>query len=57
MVLSMSAAEFHWPEILQAICIQYGKHFTDEDMLDMNWQTKSTYLYSNPVTAARMFQY
>ena len=45
--LIMSSAEFNWPKILQAIGIQYGRHFTDEDILNMNWQMKSTYLCSS----------
>ena len=53
----MSALKFQWPVILQAIDIQYTKNFTEEDVLNMNRQTKSTYLCSNPVTAARMSKY
>ena len=54
--LSISAAEFYQPEILQTAGIQYDKHFTDEDMLNLNWKTKSTYLCSSLMTAARMLQ-
>ena len=57
MVLTLSATEFHWPEILQAIGVQYGKHFRDAEILSMDWQTKSTYLCPNPVTAVRIFQH
>lgn len=55
--LTLSAADLHWPEIIQAIGLQYGHRFTKEEVRNMDWQTKSNYLMWNPVTACRMFQY
>ena len=46
-----------WPEVIQAIAQQYGTIYTEDEVLTLPWQTKSTWLRSNPVTAARMFQY
>lgn len=52
--LSGSAADFHWPELIQIIAKQYGEHF-DIDYIenDMNKKTKRNWLARNPVTAAR----
>ena len=54
--LTLSAADMHWPEIIQAIGIQFGKRFTREEVMQMDWEMKSNYLRSNPITACRMFQ-
>ena len=54
--LTLSAADMHWPEIIQAIGIQFGKKFTKEEVMQMDWGMKSNYLRSNPITACRMFQ-
>ena len=54
--LTLSAADMHWPEIIQAIGIQFGKRFTREEVVQMDWETKSNYPRSNPITAYRMFQ-
>ena len=51
-----SAADLHWPEMIQAVGIQLGKRFSKEDVLNMTWKEKSDYLKNNPVTGVRMFQ-
>ena len=55
--ISGSAADFHWPELIQVIAKQYGEHYTLEDAKLMNWQTKRNWLARNPVTAARHIDY
>lgn len=52
--LSGSAADFHWPELIQIIAKQYGEHF-DIDYIEneMDKKTKQNWLARNPVTAAR----
>lgn len=52
--LSGSAADFHWPELIQIIAKQYGEHF-DIDYIEneMDKKTKRNWLARNPVTAAR----
>ena len=55
--LTLSPADMHWPEIIQAIGIQFSKRFTREEVIQMNWETKSNYLRSNPITTCRMFQF
>ena len=54
--LTLSAADLHWPEMIQAVGIQLGKRFSKEDVLNMTWKEKSDYLKNNPVTGVRMFQ-
>ena len=46
-----------WPEVIQSIAQQYGTIYTEDEVSALPWQIKSTWLRSNPVTAARMFQY
>ena len=53
--LTLSAADLHWPEMIQAVGIQLGKRFSKVDVLNMTWKEKSDYFKSNPVTGVRMF--
>ncbi len=55
--LTLSAADMQWPEVIQSIARQYGKELTPEDISNMAWEDKCMWLRSNPVTAARQFQY
>ena len=55
--LTLSAADMKWPEVIQSIARQYGTIYTEDEVSALPWQIKSTWLRSNPVTAARMFQY
>ena len=55
--LTLSAADMQWPEVIQSIAHQYGTVLTAEDISTMPWEEKSRWLRSNPVTAARQFQY
>ena len=55
--LTLSAADMKWPEVIQSIAQQYGTIYTEDEVLALPWQMKSTWLRTNPVTAARMFQY
>ena len=52
--LTLSAADMKWPEVIQAIAQQYGTIYTEDEVLTLPWQTKSIWLRSNPVTAARI---
>ena len=55
--LTLSTADLHWPEMVQAVASQYGKRLTHEDVLRMSVKQKSDYLHNNPVTGVCMFQY
>jgi len=54
--MTFSAADYHWPEIIQTIAQQYaGKKFTEEEVLTMDWDEKPKWLRTNPIMAVRMF--
>lgn len=55
--VTFSCADYHWPEIIQAVGHQYNRNFSDQDVENMNWATKSLWLRRNPVTAVRAFQH
>ena len=55
--LTCSAAEFHWPEVIQACARQYQKNLTGEEVNNIDWQTKVSYLKRDPVTAAEQINY
>lgn len=55
--LTLSAADMHWPEVIQSIMHQYGKHLTADDVMNMHWEEKCNWLHTNPVTAARHFKH
>ena len=55
--LTLSAADLHWPEMIQAVAIQLGRKLSCEDVLNMSIQQRSEYLQQNPVTGVQMFQH
>ena len=55
--LTLSAADMKWPEVIQIIARQYGTILTDEQVSNLSWEEKCSWLRRNPVTAARHFQY
>ena len=55
--LTLSAADMKWPEVIQAIARQYQTIYTEDEVSALPWWIKSMWLRTNPVTAARMFQY
>ena len=55
--LTLSAADLKWPEVIQSIARQYGTHLSDEDVKSLSWEDKCKWIRTNPVTAARMFQF
>ena len=55
--LTLSAADLHWPEMIQAVAMQYGKKLSQRDVLKMTMQERSKYLCQNPVTGVCMFQH
>ena len=55
--LTLSPAEFLWVEFIQAIGKRYGLSFTEEDVANMEWETKARYLQTNPITTNLMFQH
>ena len=55
--LTLSAADMKWPDVFQAIAMQHGTIYNEDEVLTLPWRIKSMWLRTNPVTAARMFQY
>jgi len=55
--LTLSPAEFMWPEIIQAVGARDGITFTDEDVSAMPWSEKAYYLRKNPVINVQMFDH
>ena len=54
--ISLSPAEFLWPEFIQAIGRKNGQNWTDEDVASMEWITKAEYFRNNPVPVDQMFE-
>ena len=54
--LTLSAADLHWPEMIQAVAVQFGRKFTQKDVLKMSIADRSRYLCQNPITGVQMFQ-
>ena len=55
--LTFSAGEFYWTEVIQVAARRYGENLTDEQVNDMEWNTKLKYLQRNPVVVARQIDY
>ncbi|XP_076872151.1 uncharacterized protein LOC143522232 [Brachyhypopomus gauderio] len=51
---SFSSADLRWPELMETILTQEGKHVSPDDL---DWSERCALLKSNPVTAARMFDH
>ena len=54
--LTLLAADLHWPEMIKAVCLQYGRRLSRDDVLKMTIAEQSNLLHQNPVTGVRMFQ-
>ena len=55
--LTLSAADLHWPEMIQAVALQLGRRLSRDDVMKMSIGQRSTYLRQNPITGVRMFQH
>ena len=55
--LTLSAAHLHWPEMIQAVAVQFGRKLSHKDSLEMSNADKSRYLHQNPITGVKMFQH
>ncbi|XP_076870505.1 uncharacterized protein LOC143521483 isoform X1 [Brachyhypopomus gauderio] len=51
---SFSSADLRWPELMETILTQEGKHVSPDDL---DWSERCDLLKRNPVTAARMFDH
>ena len=57
MVLTLSAADLPWPEMIQAVTLQLGRRLSRDDVLKMSIAQRSTYLQQNPITGVGMLQH
>ena len=48
--LTLSAADLHWPEMIQAVAVQFGQKLTQKDVQKMSIKDRSTFLCQNPIT-------
>ena len=55
--LTLSASDLHWPEMIQAVAVQFGKKLSQKDVLKMNIADRSRYWHQNPITGVQMFQH
>ena len=53
----MSAADLHWPEMIQAVAVQFGRKLSQKDVLKMSIADRSIYLCQNPIIGVQMFQH
>ena len=42
--LTLSAADLHWPEMIQAVALQLGRRMSRYDVMMMSIAQRSTYL-------------
>ena len=55
--LTLSAADLHWPEMIQAVALLLGRRLSRDDVMKMSIAQRSTYLQQNPITGVHMFQH
>ena len=54
---TLSAADLHLPERIQAVALQLGRRLSRDNILTMSIAQRSTYLQQNPNTGVCMFQH
>ena len=55
--LTLSAADLHWPEMIQAVVLPFGKKLTQKDVQKMSIKDRGTNFCQNPITGVWMFQH
>ena len=55
--LTLSAADLHCPEMIQAVSMQFGRQISQKEVLKMTMEERSKHLWQNPVTGAQIFQH
>ena len=55
--LTLSAANLHWLEMIQAVAVQFGRKLSQKDVPKMSIADRSRYLHQNPITGVGMFQH
>ena len=57
MVLALSAADLHWPKMIQPVAVQFGKILTQKDVLNMTIADRNKYLCQNSIAGVWLFQH
>ena len=55
--LTLSAADLHWPEMIQAVAVHFGKILTQKDVLKRSTADRSKHLCQNPIIGIQKFQH
>ena len=55
--MTLSAANLHWIEMIEAVSIHNGKQLTRKQIQKMTIKEQSDTLKANPVMSVTMFQY
>ncbi|MES9883787.1 MAG: hypothetical protein ABW185_23285, partial [Sedimenticola sp.] len=55
--ITLSAADLKWTDTIRVIACQRGQILGDEEVHNLSWEERCTWLRSNPVTAARHFDH
>ena len=55
--LMLPPADLHWPEMIQAVAVQFGKKLSQKDVMKMSIADRSRYFCQNPITGEQMFQH
>ena len=55
--LTLSAADLRWPDTIRVIASQFNVTLSNEDIANMSWEERCSWIRRNPVTAARQFDY
>ena len=55
--LRLSAADLCWPEMIQAVAVQFGKKLTQKGVLKLSIADRRKYLHQNPITGVWMFKH
>ena len=46
----VNAADLYWPEMIQAVAVQFGRKLSQKDVLKMSIADRSIYLHQNSIT-------
>jgi len=55
--MTLSAADMQWPDVIQTVAHQYGEILSDEQVSNMSWEEKCSYIRRNPVIVARHYDF
>ena len=55
--MTLSCADFRWPELFQVIAKTQGLNLTDEEIEALSYNERCSMINLNPVVVAKHFQY